>query len=59
VEHDGWLAAMIVVANVIVWFLSSLINQHPTNCSTPTGALLQAADAAIGMPVLISRSENA
>ena len=28
------LAAMIVVANVIFWFFSSLIKKHPTNCST-------------------------
>jgi hypothetical protein len=53
------LAAMIVVANVIVWFLF-VANQSTSDQlqHTQQEALLRAADAAIGMPVLVNFEER-
>ena len=53
------LAAMIVVANVIVWFLF-VANQSTSDQlqHAQQEALLRAADAAIGMPVLVNFEER-
>ena len=53
------LAAMIVVANVIVWFLF-VANQSTSDQlqHTQQEELLRAADVAIGMPVLVNFEER-
>jgi hypothetical protein len=53
------LAAIIVVANVMVWFLF-VYNQSTSDQlqHTQQEALLRAADAAIGMPVLVNFEER-